>query len=252
MRRLGVLLGTAAVAAMCALAPSTALAYSSGQFTKAVATEDWTHGSFAASVNAAPCGAGYCSYFPIVFAQPNLPSYSCRSEEFVSSDRNIQQVWTGPRMSANGSLEATATNVPILHGVYGQRYCLELIGEREVPAVICEAEQSEFPGMECPPIKRTFGEYVTGAVMTVELPAPQPAPTDLPPPVAAATPPTTSPICAQGEIAIAKAWKRVTKARKALLKAKRHHRPTKTKRQAWQRDKKEAEQTEQQQHELCG
>ena len=150
------------------LAPSAASAYSSGQFTKAVATPDWTHGSFVAQVSAAPCGTGYCSYFPIVFAQPSLPEYGCESEEFADDDRDTEEVWKGSTETTNTSFEAAAANVPILHGVYGQRYCLELVGEREHPDYVCEVEKTVFPELLCPPEKSVFGEYVTGAIMTVE------------------------------------------------------------------------------------
>lgn len=268
MRRLGVLLGTVAVVAVGALAPSAALAYSSGTFTRAVATEDWTHGSFAATVNAAPCGAGNCSYSVVAFAQPNLPSYSCKSEEFFDNDKNTQQVFGivgGDKRTANASFEVSATNTPILHGVYGQRYCLELIGEREVPDVVCESGRKvieEFehsyggpggPPIACPPRKVVFGELAASAVMTVEVP-PAPAVVTPPSPPVVVVPPapaTPSEICVKGEAAVAKAWQQVTKAKKTLQQAKHKHRPTKIKRQAWQREKKIAQQTEGQQHELC-
>ena len=252
MRRLGVLLGTVVVAATCALAPSAASAYSSGTFTKAVATEDWSHGSFSAQVNAAPCGAGFCSYFAVVMAQPSLPEYSCRAEEFFDSDRNTQEIWSGPKQGANGTFEAAATNVSILHGVYGQRYCLELVGEREEPNVVCEAqgkvlEELGLGPVSCPPKKVIFGEVVASAVATVEVPPPPVAV-----PIAPVAPVTPSASCVRGAEAVAKAWSRVAKARKVLQGAKHSHRPTRIKRQAWERDKKEARQTEQQQHELCG
>ncbi len=255
------------VVAVGALAPSTALAYSSGTFTKAVATEDWTHGSFAATVNAAPCGAGNCSYSVAVFAQPNLPEYSCRAEEFFDNDKNTQQLFGfvgGEKRTANASFEVSATNIPILNKVYGQRYCLELIGEREVPDVICETgrkvieefeEQYGGPGgphSACPPRKVIFGEYVTGALMTVEAPPPPPSTPSIASPAPSAVSTAPSAICMQGEAAVIRGWSKVTKARKALQLAKRKHRPTKIKRQAWERDKKEVQQTEEQQHALCG
>lgn len=257
MRRLGVLLGTVVVVLVSAPAPGAAMpgaamAASSGSFSKAVATEDWMHGSFAATVNASPCGSGYCSYFAIVFAQPSLPEYNCHSEEFAESDRNQREVWKGPVETANTTLEASATEVSILSGVYGQRYCLELIGEREVPDRICEAERSVFPELLCPPIKVTFGEYAAGALMTVEAPAPPPVESTSPS-VAMPTPgpSTAQATCTQGAAAVTRAWRRVSKAKKALRRA-RGQQARHRKRQIWRRDKREALQTEKQQHELCG
>jgi hypothetical protein len=267
MKRLRVFLGTGMVVATCALAPSAALAYSSGTFTKAVATEDWTHGSFAATVNAAPCGAGACSYSAVVFAQPNLPAYNCKSEEFFDNDRNTEQLYGitgGDKKTANASFEVSASNIPILRGVYGQRYCLELIGEREVPDVLCETQRKvieEFdeeyggpggPHSPCPPRKVIFGEYVAGSLMTAEVPPPAPAPVASTPSPSSAASTAPSASCAQARAAVTRGWQRVTKAREALQLAKRKHQPTKIKRQAWARDKKEAQQTEEQQRALCG
>jgi hypothetical protein len=263
MRRLGAVLGTVVVT-LFALAPASALGYSGGAMTKSVATGDWSHGSFAATVNAAPCGSGICSYSLVAFAQPSLPEYGCRSEEFFDNDKNTQQVsgiTGGDIRTANATFEASATNVSILNGVYGQRFCLELIGEREVPDVVCERQREALEEFEktyggsgkpitCPPRKVIFGEAVAGAVMSVETAPAVPAPAASPSPVAPVT--TPAPPCRQGAATVANAWLRVAKARKGLKSAKRHHRPTKARKQAWEREKAKAKQTEKQQHELCG
>lgn len=90
------------VALMGSVFVGQASAFSSGTFTNAFANAEWTKASFNVSVNPGVCvGSGYCSYHPVVIAQPNLPSYRCENGEFGDSDPNTQVAWFGPALTTN-------------------------------------------------------------------------------------------------------------------------------------------------------
>jgi hypothetical protein len=177
-----------AICALALFAPSTASA-SSGQISNAFATPDWSHARFSISVEGTPCGSGTCSWYAVVLAQPSLPAYACEREEFFDGDPNTQVIWTGPSEQQNASFTASVSNVGILHGVYGQRLCLEIVGSREAVSIICEIGHEVLENPEpCPLEKFIFAEYLWGTMLTPEslpLPSastPSPAPGSAPAP----------------------------------------------------------------------
>jgi hypothetical protein len=185
-----------------------ASAYSSGSLTSAYANSEWTKASFNVSVSPGVCvGTGYCSYHPVVLAQPNLPSYACRSAEFGDSDPNTQVAWFGPTLTTNAPFSAAVAEASILNKVVGQRICLELVGENEYISPLCLSQQKvieEFTGkpatVPCKPEKFFFQEYAFASALlevapVVTPPAATPAPVSTPTVAAptVATPSTTKP-----------------------------------------------------------
>lgn len=186
------------VVVQASLCPSAALAFSTGSVTNAYSNAEWTKATFNVAVTPGVCvGTGYCSFHPVVLAQPNLPSYNCKSGEFGDSDRNTEVAWFGPTLTSNAAYSAAVSEVPILNRVVGQRLCLELVGENEYVSALCESQRKiieEFtgkPSAPCPPEKFFFQEYASGgsALLTV---APPPVVTT--PPVAPVVPVTTAPV----------------------------------------------------------
>jgi hypothetical protein len=199
---------------------SQASAFSSGTVTNAFANGEWTKASFNVSVSPGVCvGSGYCSYHPVVIAQPNLPSYRCENGEFGDSDPNTQVAWFGPTLTTNAVYSSAVSEAPILNRVVGQRICVELVGENEYVSLICESQRKiieEFtgkPSPACDPEKFFFQEYVSGALLSVA-PVPPPASAPVAPTAAPATKPL---VCPKGK-------RKVTRnGKKACIMIKHHH-----------------------------
>ena len=201
---------------------SQASAFSSGTLTGAFANAEWTKASFNVSVNPGVCvGSGYCSYHPVVIAQPNLPSYRCENGEFGDSDPNTQVAWFGPTLTTNATYSGATSEAMILDRVVGQRICLELVGENQYVSPVCESQRKiieEFtgkPSPPCSPEKFFFQEYVTGALLSVA-PASPPAPA----PVAPAATPVTKPlVCPKGKRKVRRSQEKVC----IKIKHRHHH-----------------------------
>jgi hypothetical protein len=102
---------------------SPAAAYSSGQFTRAEATSDWSHGSFAGSVTWSDCNAGCKSWLVLVYDEPSV--YTCNAEDWLEeSDPNIRQVWNSGGQTANKTIPFEVDSVALIPGVFGQRLCM--------------------------------------------------------------------------------------------------------------------------------
>jgi hypothetical protein len=113
----------AAVVAFFGIWASTASAYSTGQFTRAEATPDWTHGSFAGNVTWSDCNKGCKSYLVLVYDEPSV--YTCSAKDWLEeSDPNIRQVWNSGGQTVNKTISFEANNVTLIPGVYGQRLCM--------------------------------------------------------------------------------------------------------------------------------
>jgi hypothetical protein len=195
MKRLVGLIGVLAVGLLSA-APAVA---STGSFTHATVTPDWSKASFGFTGEATACTAlGSCEQSPVVVAMPSLPEYRCSitTQNALDSDPNTEVVWVGTKQTSNGPFSADLMDQSILHGVYGQRLCVGLIGSRYVKDVICEAQKKtleEFGSgpITCNPVQQTFEEDIFSTIPTVETPqetrAPAPVTTTSP----ADTKPTT-------------------------------------------------------------
>jgi hypothetical protein len=150
---------------------------STGAFTRAGATPDWSHGNIAGSVTWTECNANCDSWLALVFVQPTtLP---CRAEEWSDSgEPNEQMVYDSLGQHANATLSFEKLNESLLRGVYGQRLCMIGIQSTRYG-----------PG----PDETVVGqELLASKVMEVETP-PAPAPTTTAPPAPA--PPAVSTKC---------------------------------------------------------
>lgn len=212
-----------------------ASAYSSGSLTNAYANTEWTKASFDVSVTGTPCLTGFCEWRPIVMAQPNLPSYSCKAQEWADSDPNTQQVWLGPAFSSNSSYSTTVTEAPILSRVVGQRLCLEVFGQNEHTSPVCESQRKVFeeffhePQPPCPLEKFIFSEAAGGALLTQAPVPPVVPPTTTPvtsaPAPALPTPPATTKPKPKG-LHCPKGKRKVTRhGKQTCVKRKRHKSP---------------------------
>jgi hypothetical protein len=209
-----------------------AAAYSSGSLTNAYANADWTKASFNVSVTGTPCLSGFCEWRPIVMAQPNLPSYSCKQQEWGDSDPNTQQVWLGPAFTTNTSYSTAVTDAAILNRVVGQRLCLEVFGQNEHVSPVCESQKKVFeeffhePAAPCPPEKFIFSETVGGATLTLApvTPSAVPSATTTPPALTTAPgpPPKTQ------ALQCPKSKRKVTRHGKQICVKKRHKRASKS------------------------
>lgn len=202
-------------------------AYSSGSLTNAYSNSDWTKASFNLSVTGTPCLSGFCEWRPIVMAQPNLPSYSCKQQEWADSDPNTQQVWLGPAFTTNTTYSTTVADAPILNRVVGQRLCLEVFGQNEHTSPVCESQRKVFeeffhePQPPCPPEKFIFSETAGGATLTLAPVVPPSATTPAPPTTMPAPPSKTQSLhCPKGK-------RKITKHGKQICVKKRHKRASK-------------------------
>ncbi len=216
-----------AVAGIVLILPvAQAGAYSSGSLTNAYANSDWTKASFNLSVTGTPCLSGFCEWRPIVMAQPNLPSYNCKQQEWADSDPNTQQAWLGPAFTTNTTYSATVTDVPILNRVVGQRLCLEVFGQNEHTSPVCESQRKVFeeffhePQPPCQPEKFIFSETAGGAILTLAPAAPVV-------PSAASTPATPAPSSKKQSLHCPKGKRKATKQGKQTCVKKRHKRASK-------------------------
>ena len=163
---------------------------SSGAFTTAFATPDWAYARFSGTGQATPCpSVGACSFTPTVIAVPSLPEYGTCDEVVLDSDPNTMTSWTGGSYSANTTFAFDVAHAPILHGVYGQRLCLMVFGNREIIDVVCEVQREvleEFDGKPRPPCalrKVVFEERLASTLLSVEPPpAAPPSTTQTPSP----------------------------------------------------------------------
>jgi hypothetical protein len=153
-------------------------AYSTGQVTRAVASPDWSRGSFAGSVNWVDCNTGCDSYNILVYNEPSV--YVCEATDWQhESNPNIRQVWRSGSQTSNGTIPFEASNVALLRGVFGQRLCV-------IGVQLMETEFGTFVGQQ----------LITSAPFTVEVPPPPPPPPVVPPapeakPAPKAKPPIT-------------------------------------------------------------
>lgn len=216
-----------AVGLVLVVCAPTASAFSTGSITNAYSNAEWTKASFNVVVTPGICvGTGYCSFHPVVLAQPNLPSYNCKSGEFGDSDRNTEVAWFGPTLTTNAPYSAAITETPILSRVVGQRLCLELVGENEYVSALCESQRKiieEFtgkPSPPCPPEKFFFQEYASGgsALLTVA----SPPVTETTPPVGPVTPVTTPPVTTPAPVKTPSTTKPRVKCPKSKKKVTRH------------------------------
>jgi hypothetical protein len=107
---------------------------STGQFSRAEATPDWTHGSFAGSATWTSCNAGCKGWFAVVMVEPS--TYTCEAEDWAGPyDPNVQMLWNSGGQSANGTVSFDQSGVSILTGVYGQRLCLIGVQTTTVPEI---------------------------------------------------------------------------------------------------------------------
>jgi hypothetical protein len=96
---------------------------STGQFTHATATPDWTHGSFAGSVTWTDCNVGCNSYLVLIYDEPSV--YTCHAEDWLEeSDPNIHRVWSSGGQTSNKTIPFELNNVSLIPGIYGQRLCM--------------------------------------------------------------------------------------------------------------------------------
>jgi hypothetical protein len=216
-----------AVAVIGLIVPiAQASAYSSGSLTNAYANSDWTKASFNVSVTGTPCLSGFCEWRPIVMAQPNLPSYSCKQQEWADSDPNTQQAWLGPAFTTNTTYSTTVTDVPILNRVVGQRLCLEVFGQNEHTSPVCESQRKVFeeffhePQPPCLAEKFIFSETAGSAILTLAPAAPVAPPTTTTPAAPAPPSKTQSLRCPKGK-------RKVTRHGKQTCVKKRHKRASK-------------------------
>lgn len=163
--------------ALCSVGTGTANAFSTGQFSHATATSDWSRGSFAGSVNWTDCNAGCDSYLVLVYNEPAV--YTCHASDWKEeSDPNIRQVWNSGSQTSNRTIPIEANDVELLPGIYGQRLCM--IGIQST-----ETEFGTFVSQQ----------LVASTLFQVESPPPPPAPpaASVESPAAATKPPATAP-----------------------------------------------------------
>ncbi len=168
MRRIAVIFAIA----FCSI-PGTANAFSTGSFSHATATSDWSRGSFAGTVNWTDCNAGCNSYLILVYAEPAV--YTCHAEDWLEeSDPNIRQVWNSGGQTTNKTISFEQTNVSLIPGVYGQRVCM--IG--------IQSTATEFGTI-------VHEQLVASRLFELETPVPPPAPPPATAGVPASAPATT-------------------------------------------------------------
>lgn len=159
-------------------------------------------------------------------AQPNLPSYGCKSQEWADSDPNTQEAWLGPAFTSNTSYSTAVTEAPILNRVVGQRLCLEVFGQNEHTSPVCEVQRKVFeeffhePQPPCLPEKFIFSE-TAGSALLIQAPA-----AAVPPPTK--TVPTTTPPATK-TLRCPKDKRKTLKRGKQICVKKKRHEKAKTK-----------------------
>jgi hypothetical protein len=122
MRRL--LATILAVAVACLAGAGTAGATSTGEITKAEATSDWSHGSFAGTVVWSDCNAGCLNWHILIYAEPTT-GYTCEVTDYLEKgEPNVQQVWDSGEQKGNKTIPFDLTEVPLIPGVVGQQLCV--------------------------------------------------------------------------------------------------------------------------------
>jgi len=142
---------------------------STGTFTKAIATTDWSHGSFAGSVTWTECATNCGGWLAVVEVQPT--TIPCAATEWAESNPNIRMVWDSLGQHGSVTVPFEVNEAEILRGVYGQRLCL--IG--------IQSYQSTYP---------PSAQLLANAIMEVAAPPAPAAPA--PPVVTTPTPPPPS------------------------------------------------------------
>lgn len=111
------------LAVLACAGPSTAAAESTGAFTKAEATADWSHGSFSGSATWTDCNAECAGYVIVVYAMPS--SYSCNSDTWLRrDDPNVQQIWNSSGQRVNETVAVEAKDVRLKPGVATPLLCM--------------------------------------------------------------------------------------------------------------------------------
>jgi hypothetical protein len=180
---------------------SAASGFAVGQFTRAEATADWSHGSFAGSVIWSDCTEFCVSYNVYVFDEPSVNSCDQNDWERAGSDPNVRQLWeSGPR-NVNETIPFEGSNVELIPGVYGQRLCL--IG----------VQTEENSG-----VTTVHPQLINQTLFQVTPPPPTP------PVVNTTTITTTTPTSTVSE-ACKRARARVKRLRNLRRRAQNHHKP---------------------------
>jgi hypothetical protein len=202
------------VAVMLSLGGATAQA-SSGTITRAVATPDWTRGSFAGSFTWDGCVAdpqAPCDWTPIATVAPSAPGHACLGDEASDSDPNTQVVWSGARQTANGTAMVDQADVAILPGVRGQRLCFSVVYIPTYRDPSCVAQAPD--PTTCPYTTQPRGLHLAEALFTT--PATEGEAPYVPPPIITTPPPPAPPPAASAPL-LTKATASAS-ARRALAK----------------------------------
>lgn len=191
----------AVIAALAGVAASPAYAFSTGQFSRAEASEDWTQGSFAGSATWTDCNAKCKSYLILVLDEPSV--YTCAAEDWLESDPNIRTVWQSGSETVNQTIPIEASGVSLLKGIYGQRLCMIGIQSTEIDALTTVVTQ----------------QLLANKLFDVEAPPPpeaRPSPPSSPSPEASSPePPKASPACKRARTKVKRLRHRLRKARRA-------------------------------------
>lgn len=115
-----------AIVALLGLWASPADAQSTGQFTRAEASPDWTTGSFAGSITWTNCNAGCDNWVGEALVEPS--TFTCNSfTGTMVGNPNIARVWLSGTQSANATVPFDVSEARLLPGIDGQRLCLIVV-----------------------------------------------------------------------------------------------------------------------------
>ena len=122
-RHIGVSLAALAIAAL----PPSAWASPTARIDHATANPEWTHASFAGSVNYDVCGQRYpCRWSAVVTAQRSQPSRWCQRPVPGYTSPDVMVIAAIERQAADAPVSFEGESVPILPGVEEQEICIFL------------------------------------------------------------------------------------------------------------------------------
>ena len=186
-------IGLATLLATLALVP-TAGAAPTAQIDVATVDAAWTKARVVGSVSCTDCAGSnaYIDWLPVVTAQPSLPEYSCRGDEWADSDQNTRVLWSGGKKTGNTTVRFDLADALILPGVFGQRVCVLVVhtSRYQEPVCLAQAPILGYPPSSCPLVDHIVDDPVTSGLLTVAPPAVAP-PTD--PPAGEVPPPALQP-----------------------------------------------------------
>jgi hypothetical protein len=146
MRRL--LTAILAVGVVCLAAAGPAGATSTAEITRAEATSDWSHGSFAGSVAWGDCNADCFNWRILIYDEPTT-GYTCEVTDYLEvGEPNVQLIWDSGEQKGNKTISFDVSEATLIAGVVGQRLCvlgLEQTTTGYQPQLITQADFTARP-----------------------------------------------------------------------------------------------------------